>query len=205
MSLLNSRKLAKNISIVQCVLLVVAIVASIVLMVVTRFNGLYPVAIIAIASGCFIFYKFRGGSLHSILLKGFAAFAILHLFLNIVFYPQLLQYQSGMLAGKWLKEKRYKERLAMYKANSYSLEFYAPMFVDRLQTHQSIDSCIANGNIILYTTKQEAAELSANGYQVQQLKEYAFYPVSRLTLSFLNYKTRSSELEQIVLANVSKK
>lgn len=205
MLLFNSKKLAKGISIAQGVVLVITIIASIALMILTQFKGLYLVAVLIIVSGCFIFYQYRQVTIRNIVLKGFSAFAILHLFLNVVFYPQLLQYQSGMLAGKWLKEQRYSERLAMYKTNSYSLEFYAPVNVDRLQTDHSLDSCIAKGNIILYTTKQDAAELAGSGYKVQLLKEYAFYPVSRLTLPFLNYKTRSRELQQIVLANISKK
>ncbi len=205
MSFFNSAKRTKAISVVQCVLLVVTIIAAIALMIITRFNGLYLVIALSLIAGCIILYKYRGTSSRNIVIKGFAAFAILHLFLNVVFYPQLLQYQSGMLAGKWLKEQGYNMSVAMYKANSYSLEFYAPEFVERLQTHESIDSCIAKGNIILYTTKQEAAELAGSGYKTELLKEYAFYPVSRLTLPFLNYTTRSRELQYIVLAKVSKK
>ncbi|MEX6690123.1 glycosyltransferase family 39 protein [Danxiaibacter flavus] len=205
MSFFSSKKLAKGVSITQSILLIITVVASIALMFITGFNGFYSVVIFASVIGCFIFYKYRKTTLRDIVLKGFASFAMLHLFLNVVFYPQLLQFQSGMLAGKWLTEHGYNKKLAMYKSNSYSLEFYAPVNVDRLPTGQSLDSCIAKGNIILYTTKENAAELTGSGYNVQLLKEYAFYPVSRLTLPFLNYKTRSRELQQIVLANVSKK
>ena len=74
---------------------------------------------------CCSFYKTET-TLSNIIKKDsivFLLYCFRHIF-KLLFYPSILPYQSGMMAGKWLNNNYKNKQVKMYKCYSNSLEFY---------------------------------------------------------------------------------
>lgn len=139
-------------------------------------------------------------------MAGVACSFVLFLYLHNFFYPKLLAYQSGMMAGKWLISNKNHKTPAMFQSSSYSFEFYAPGNVQRLETFSDIDKFLEeHGNSAIYTTNSNLQELKLHGYQYKVLANFPDFHISMLTPGFLNPATRGEELEKMVLASVQKK
>jgi 4-amino-4-deoxy-L-arabinose transferase-like glycosyltransferase len=167
-----------------------------------------PFLSIIISAGIVIVYFvfFRKQGIATILAAGAAFSFVLFSFLHNFFYPDLLTYQSGMIAGKWLINNKMYNTPAMFRSASYSFEFYAPGFVQRLQTFTDVDSFLEkNSGSAIYTYDSNLKELALQGYQYTVLGSFYDFHISMLTGKFLNPATRQNELEKMVLVLVRKK
>jgi 4-amino-4-deoxy-L-arabinose transferase-like glycosyltransferase len=120
----------------------------------------------------------------------------INLFLNASFYPALLGYQAGSTAGRWLAERHIPlEKTYLYKYKIWrSLNFYAKGIIENKDSARQINP----GDYIL-TTENKLPELGSNGISYHVLYRAPDYPVSRLSLKFLNPKTRKDRLTYYVL------
>jgi hypothetical protein len=146
---------------------------------------------------------FRKPLIKNILIKNMVFAALLYLFLNIFFYPHLLKYQAGMMAGKWIKENNTAGPVAIYRNFSYSFEFYAPGIVMQTDDKKRLEQFASGMGGLIYTSKENIKELAGDNYTVEILQTFTYFPVSKLNLKFLNYKTRQAQLQEIVLAKIS--
>ncbi|MBC8034436.1 MAG: glycosyltransferase family 39 protein [Chitinophagaceae bacterium] len=111
-----------------------------------------------------------------------------NIFLNMIFYPNLLQYQSGSEAARWINKNHKGVPVVQFAADkySYALEFYLdePLII-----------CDSNGQLpkkpfLVY--HQAPLPIEDTG-AVKLLKEWSDYPISRLTPKFLNKATRGEK------------
>jgi len=196
----------KKIIIFQNVLLILIGLAVCGLACFSQFGNFFFLVIISAAIVIGYMFFFRKQGIHTIIASGVAFSLVLFIFLHNFFYPDLLLYQSGMMAGKWLKDHKINNTPAMYKSSSYSFEFYAPGFVQRLETPAAIDAFLAkNGNSAVYAADRNLQELKIKGYQFTVLKSFPDFHISMLTGKFLNPATRANELQKMVLVMVKKK
>jgi hypothetical protein len=111
-----------------------------------------------------------------------------------------------MLAGKLVSEKKLSEKPALYKSWSYTYEFYAPGFVETIQTTEELDKFLyKNERAVIYSHSEVMDELQSGGYDVRLLQRFSFFHISMLTGKFINPATREGELEKMALAIVEKK
>ncbi|HEX8676806.1 MAG TPA: glycosyl transferase, partial [Segetibacter sp.] len=111
-----------------------------------------------------------------------------------------------MMAGKWLLRNRSFETPAMFRSSSYSFEFYAPGYVQRLETLADLDKFLEESDErVIYTTNSNLEELKLQGYHLFVLATFPDFHISMLTPRFLNPSTRDSQLEKIVLVALQKK
>jgi len=203
---INKENALKKIIIFQNVLLILAGLAVCALAYFSRFGNFLFSAIISAAIVIISMFFFRKQGINTIIASGVAFSLVLFFFLHNSFYPDLLTYQSGMMAGKWLKDNKINSRPAMYKSSSYSFEFYAPGFVQRLETFSAIETFLAkNSNSAIYTTDNTLQELNLQGYQFTILKSFPDFHISMITGKFLNPATRANELQKMVLVMIKKK
>jgi 4-amino-4-deoxy-L-arabinose transferase-like glycosyltransferase len=146
---------------------------------------------------------FRKPTIGNVLFKTIFFAILLFSFLHLFFYPRLLQYQSGMLAGKWLRKKTITENIALYKNFSYSLEFYSPVNVDRLDDSVALKAYLAGKPRIVYTAAENINVLQAASYKTAILARFSYFPISRLDMAFINRKTRADHVQEIVLVRIS--
>lgn len=166
-------------------------------------NPAVNIVITVILTGLSIYF-FRNKSLSSVVGLGASLSIVLFVFLFNIFYPNLLQYQTGMHAGKWLKNKP-EYQAAMYNTWSYTLEYYAPGYIERAVNPAQVDLLNKKySHLAFYTSEQELKNLEAAGYKYQPLQQYGFFHISMLTPEFLDAKTRDKELEKMYLVTISK-
>jgi 4-amino-4-deoxy-L-arabinose transferase-like glycosyltransferase len=196
----------KRISVLQNSLLVIAALLVCALALYTKFGNVILTAIISITIIILNFLYKSKPCINRIIMSGVAFSFVLFLFLHNFFYPNLLTYQSGMMAGKYLVNTNNKKTAAMFRANSYSFEFYAPGYVPRLETFTELNSFLDKAsNGVIYTTLDKLQELNKQQYSYNILANFSDFHISMLTGSFLNPYTRSDELKKAVLVRVQKK
>lgn len=189
---------------VMSVLFCVAILCVVILIFLTGFNNWYwPFFLIVVpASAAFYFILKRDADVKTLAMQGICFSMTLFFYLNLFFYPALLRYQSGMQAGKWLQANKLagNSSVAMYKCRQWSFEFYGPAEIIRTDSLQQIVTTAKQAvPLILFTTEKELAELSNNFKTVKVLERFQNFPVSQLSIGFLNKKTREKEVENYVL------
>ncbi len=196
----------KKIAILQNALLIIAALFVGTLAFFSKFGNVILITIISagIVTVNFLFLKKHG--INRIIMSGAAFSFVLFLFLHNFFYPNLLKYQSGMMAGKWLATNKNNKTPAMFRSWSYSFEFHAPGYVQRLETFTDLNKFLEeDSNRAVYTTNSTLQKLKLQGYQYNILANFSDFHISMLTQRFLNPSTRNSQLEKTVLITVQKK
>lgn len=127
---------------------------------------------------------------------------IVNIYLNLAFYPSLVEYQAGSMAGKYMNHfnaKRYPMKL--YKDSNWPLEFYLDMPVtiidpDTIKTPPK-------DIFLLYIPAGQVKELDKKGWSYGQVYSVNDYPITRLKLPFLNVRTRKNTLNNILVVTVN--
>lgn len=123
-----------------------------------------------------------------------AAF-IINLYLNLVFYPALLKYQSGSEAA-FLINKQNRDNLPVAQTsdlNDLPMAFY----LDRPLVTVSADGKgpVPPRPFYLYGTDAVVKGLAALGWRMDEVKTFHGYWISRLKPAFLNRNTRATQLD----------
>lgn len=119
----------------------------------------------------------------------------LNFFLNTQFYPSLLQYQSGMNLAKYV-ERNYidKSKIYMHPSNEYwSFDFYTQRNTPRVSEEK------LKPNDYLIINEEWLGHLNRN-YQIITSEKH--FRVTRLSLKFLNPKTRAEQLSTNYLIKI---
>lgn len=151
------------------------------------------------------FLLFKRPSIVTLLARGTLLATGLMIFLYLFFYPALLKYQAGMLAGKWLKENYpMAEPGVLSDANAFAFGFYAPGIVRYFPDQNVLEKTLSDKMRVVYTPESELQKLRKN-FHVAVLKELAHYRITRLKLQFLNFKTRDAVLERYYLVRIGQR
>jgi len=127
-----------------------------------------------------------------------------NLYLTQAFYPSLMKYQGGSTVGMWLDTNN-PQHLPVVQTgddNVWSLEFYSDAPVVSMNPDGSGN--LPAGPFLLYTPLNIADGLKAKGWQLDTVKTFPRYWVSRLKGSFLNKDTRDKELTTVAVVRVNK-
>ncbi len=190
---------------VQIVLLSLGTITVLLLSWFSKFGFSYPLANCIIIFTVLILYYFRENSISQIIGLGSALTILLFTYFFNFFYPPLLTYQAGMMAGKWIQENRPNSSSALLKSFSYSFEFYAPGYVSTLKDTKEAEIFLQqNPSTIFYTSENVASDLSKQGYNVNVLKRYPYFAVSMLDMPFINPVTREASIEKMCIVELRK-
>ena len=163
-------------------------------------NWYIPLLFTVIVTAIFIFI-FKRNDLAALAGKNACFSVLVFLFLNIQFYPSLMQYQAGMLAGKWLNKNDTANTAIMYRCSSYSFEFYTNAMVVRGNSLDSLPAFIhKNKTVTLFLPATEMEQLKKEGTDIKIIQQFSYFHVSQLTWKFIQQSTRKNELETYLLA-----
>lgn len=196
---LQSRVTWKRLITTQNVLLFVATALVIGLMLFSKIGYSAWVFLIAATVLVLAFALRIKDTITSFFIKSIAFATTLFLYLNLFFYPQLMQYQSGMMAGKWLRKNGDTRPAGMLDQFDFTLEFYAPGPVYFL--HSAQDTFLQSGRLV-YTKKILLPDLQAAGHPTKVLQSFPYFHITKLKGKFINPVTRPQLLDTVVLAEV---
>lgn len=148
------------------------------------------------------FQLFKLQNLKSLIGKTAAVGAALMLYLSLFFYPEILKYESGAVAAKWLNQQLPWARPAvLIYPDAYSFDFYAH---GEVKYYWSFDELIKDKsakNKILYLAATDLSHLKTL-YKTEILQSFDYYHTTRLKPKFLNAKTRGQCLEKFYLVKI---
>ena len=115
-----------------------------------------------------------------------------------------MQYESGMVAAKWLKEHDYKAPFAMDKEFMHSFEFYAAGEPAWLYNNDDVKKfAAAHQPCVIYAAKESIDSLKQDGLKIKVLESFEYYRISMLTGEFLNPATRTKTTRKTALLLVT--
>jgi len=195
------QRLMKRLKYFHVVLFILLLVTMAVL-VIWPFDNVHQsfkiMAVIAVAAVSYFLYKIRQHR-SFILQAGLLVSIVINFFLNTCFYPSLLKYQAGSHAGQWMRAHQIdpKHTFTFQYVMWRSLHFYAQGIV----TSKDDVNTIQKGDYIL-TQKEKLPLLQEAHIQYDILYEGPDYPVSKISLPFLNPETRDRVLNHFFLIKI---
>lgn len=125
----------------------------------------------------------------------------LNLFLNWVWYPDMMRYQSGSTAARYANKALPGVKVGFWRVNSYALPYYldAPVtWYDPV----TLKASAAAGPIVVFTAPEELEVLRGEGYRYKVIRVFPHFYVSKLDLPFVNHATRGEAVGKRCLAEV---
>ena len=114
-----------------------------------------------------------------------------------------MQYQSGMVAARWLKENNYKAPVAMYNTFFHSFEFYSEGEPNWLYNTDDLKKFSSEHQpCIIYASNEKVDSLRQAGIQLKPLHNFEYFRISMLTGEFLNPATRNNATIKTSLVQV---
>lgn len=156
------------------------------------------IVLIALFIATTFFYYSQQGNYWSVVQLGVGFCIIIHLFLNLYFYPVLLKYQSGEATAKWFNKHINASSLGIFKDDDFSLKFYTHSEVFTTDTLP-----VASEKQLLssyyFTSKRNADSLLKAGLPVKELQSFTNFHISKLTAAFLYKQSRPYQLDTTVI------
>jgi 4-amino-4-deoxy-L-arabinose transferase-like glycosyltransferase len=153
------------------------------------------VVLLLVIVALFIFLPLKG--LQLIFFRTCLAAIALNLFLNGMFYPDVLQYQSGSTAAFYANKELRGQPVVMYRQNSYALEYYLDAPTVRYDENNPLDQ-----SGVFFTTAEYNDSLEVLGHSCRIIKSFPHFAVTKLDLPFVNHATRDSAVGQRLLIYV---
>ncbi len=144
----------------------------------------------------FLPYRISKNAIQQIIFQTLLTSFIVNVYLNGVFYPNLSKYQAGSEAAQWINQNN-SQHYPVAQIDDYyptAMEFYSISPVINLSADGK--GAVPHSQFILYAPSTIINNLKATGWQIQPLKTFKRYWVSRLKPAFLNYNTRETELSE---------
>ena len=191
---------------IQDVLAVLFILALIILQVlyqpeITSNNLVQITIIIALALVVVFLPKFMQTTRFTLsALRSALSLLTLALYMNLIFYPDLLKYQSGSEAAFYINKNHPNEASVITGLYSPVYEFYSREWIKVDTSMISISERARQGVWLL--APQELRYLDKAGLKYVVIREINEFHVTMLKLKFLNRATRQKALEKYYLVKV---
>ena len=202
----TSEKAMKRINILQTVLFVLVFAAVIGIIIIYSFDSalLFFIVFGVIAAVTF-FYKTEN-TLLAVLKKNVGFALLVAIFLNCLFYPSLLKYQAGMMAGKWLSQQPTQPKVTLYKCLSTGFDFYYDGKTDYSNPDSTtINNIAANDSLYLFSSVKDLKNINTDSVSLTSLKTFPYFHVSQVNATFINHKTRKTVLDTFAIMLVTRK
>lgn len=158
-------------------------------------------AALAVVGAAGAWALFRRRAPQDVLGFSFTAAVALNLIANTLVFPALQRHQGGSEAAALLNTLPPRPTM-MFGVTSYAFQFYARPPVQQRDVH-TVARAAHEGPVYVYLPEGDARFLDEAGLQVRALERFGSYPLTRLSLRFLNPATREGVLQPFLLAEVT--
>jgi 4-amino-4-deoxy-L-arabinose transferase-like glycosyltransferase len=128
------------------------------------------------------------------ILPSMMGIVLVQLVLSAHFYPSLLAYQGGSQAGKFIKESN-PQKVYWYDKYAYAMHYYADRSIPYV--HAPGQDAMSSGSWI-YVSEENLQALPPH----RIIKKFDDFAVTRLSLKFINPKTRAEKLQRKYLVEI---
>ena len=201
-----SEKAMKRINVFQTVLFILVLAAVIGIIIIYSFDSTLLFFIVSgLIAAATLFYKTENALL-AVLKKNIGLALLVAVFLNCLFYPSLLKYQAGMMAGKWLNQQQAKPKVTLYKCLSTSFDFYYDGKKDYSNPDSTaINNIAANDSMYVFSGVQDLKDINTDSVSLTSLKTFPYFHVSQVNGTFINHKTRKNVVDTFAIILVTRK
>lgn len=162
---------------------------------------LWLFVIVFLATAIYFFVKRTIG--YNLILGSFITIVGVNLILNSHFYPNLVTYQSGSQAGKYVKENGIPEsQLYCFLTAPYSLDFYAGFPTQSINEGTLIGK-LPPGSYYFFTSQQGFDEFIDLKYSVKTIQGFPDFPITNLTFTFLDASQRATVVRNNYLLEIT--
>jgi len=202
----TSEKAMKRINVFQTVLFILVFAAVIGLIIIYSFeSALLFFVVFGVIAGFTFFYKTEN-TLLAVLKKNIGLATLVAVFLNCLFYPAVLKYQAGMMAGKWLSEQPAMPQVTLYKCLSTSFDFYYDGKTGYSNPDSTaINNIAANDSMYLFSAVKDLKDVNTDSISLISIKTFPYFHVSQVNGKFINHKTRNNVLDTFAITLVTRK
>lgn len=198
----QSTKTIKWLKFIQHFVFSVLLIFIAIVLIFFKLDTIFSVLLITIICIYIFFFKIKETSIFGIVAKGMCFSGLLAVFLNIIFYPRLMQYEAGLQAAKWQQKNLPKKTVSMFNCNEYAFIFYGNSSLKIENNIADIFKKDSNPTILIY--KKELLKLNKDSVSTKVLSEFSYFRITQLDASFFNYKTRSQSLDTLMIARLNK-
>ena len=122
-----------------------------------------------------------------------------NLLLDTHFYPSLLTYQAGSVAGKYIKQSEINPgNVYFFNGRAHSYDYYAEAIIKETQLDNIRD---LSGSYVI-TNEAGLLMLNEAGIKLEIEQSFVSYPVTQLSLEFLRPSTRPEVLKEEYLIRI---
>jgi 4-amino-4-deoxy-L-arabinose transferase-like glycosyltransferase len=153
--------------------------------------------------GWFAYTRMQG--LNRVVGMGWLCMLAINILLSGHVYPTLLTYQSDNAAARlYLQQAQPGEELHALAEHGHALDFYSGTIVPLAMQTETIVQLSHTRSLWLYTDDVHYAELQQRGVAIAQTYPLSEYPVTKLTIPFVNPATRAATLRKRYLLYIPK-
>ena len=156
---------------------------------------IYTLILIA---GIFVYPRLlRGAPKNQLIAASVFAVLAINVYINLIMYPELMKYQSGMNAAEYVN-KHYPGRQVLQTRQfvSYPFDFYSNERVQYIDSIADLDKAKYAGALLFVPVR------ALEGPVPDSLPRFNHFGISRLTGKFLYHETREAQSEPYVLLPV---
>lgn len=164
------------------------------------------VAATALAGSAY-FLLTRKNAFQALIIPSLITIMGVNFLMNAHVYRTMFDYQTGSIVSKYVSQQREVNLNRFYvfgRALHFgSLDFYRTGFTKDLVNSKDLLDLAQEGTCLIYTNEKGLAEIKNLRQEVKIVKSLKKFPVSMITLPFLNPKLRDKEVTKVFLIKFS--
>ncbi len=200
---IRSPQAIKGINITQKLVLILAVI----LLIVVQF--LFKADITALSAASFliamallIYVSFAIKDRYRIFFQTAAVIILVNIYFNLSYYPGLIKYQADSEAAIWLNANNPNHLPVVKVVNNYAyaIDFYSDQVVH--DYHPGEENVLPAKPYFLYGQTDQVDEFRKANLNIELIKTFNSYQITRMKLKFLNYNTRKDAVSATQLVIV---
>jgi 4-amino-4-deoxy-L-arabinose transferase-like glycosyltransferase len=120
---------------------------------------------------------------------------LVNFYLNLLFYPDLLQYQSGTQVARYANQHFPEHDIRSLGVLTFTTHFYADNEV-RQRDVSTLQEDLRAGEYLIFTSEPYLDSLRMSNIEFEVVKQFYHYHTTMVTGTFLNHKTRHEALRK---------